>query len=138
MCVRREHFEKTVFRWVHEGETKLARFVFAMRRPYVVGFLGAVAKAGAPAGGASSSLSGPYVPVGGHLFDIKIGDWMFSDEQFVHEKAEVSVEVEVECMGGASQITRTDWQPWRQYLESFPPLAVQPQEAECTRCPSFA
>ena len=47
MCVRREHFEKTLFRGVHEGETKPARFVFAMRRPYVVGFLGAVAKAGA-------------------------------------------------------------------------------------------
>ena len=38
------------------------------------------------------------------MFDIKIGDWIFSDEQFVHEKAEASVVVEVECMGGASRI----------------------------------
>ena len=131
LCNHRDHFQKTVIRWVHNDDSKVGRFIFAQQKPYVVGFLAAVVRPGAPTGAAASSSSSVACALAsGCMLDIKIGQWMFSDEGFVDKDAEVSVLVEVECIGGTRMASTKAWQPLPQYLDSLPPLPKQPSEGK--------
>jgi hypothetical protein len=133
VCLQRDHFENVVFRWVHGDVVKLGKFIMAMQRPYIVGFLWVSMRSSAGPSGASSSSDDVHLLGWRHVLQFKIGAWAFSDEQPVHEEAQVSVLNNVVFLGGTTLASKDDWMPLQQFLDSLPILAV-PARID-TSCP---
>lgn len=63
-----------------------------------------------------------------------LGRWLFSDQDFVHSEAEVSILPNVVAAGGMVFVPEGDWKPLRSHLKSLPVAGSEVGDAKGACC----
>lgn len=122
ICTHREEFAMCGVQWTGGGCFVLGVCMFAMQRPYIVGFLAAEATS-SRSGASSSSSSAAVAPPPSqarHLLQLRLGHWLFSDEDHWPENSSVAILPNLCAIGGGFLASDAEWTPLQKYLDSLP------------------